>query len=76
MTVPTKAASAPFAMVVRYKVQCPGVIGEENRSPRDTQSDTPPERRIGTFLCYTQTKAEATASALRRLGYLPKLVRL
>lgn len=59
--------------MIRYKVQCPGVVGHECRTGRKTAE---PVRVIGTFLFRTATKAEACASGLRRLGYAPKLIKL
>jgi hypothetical protein len=59
--------------MIRYKVQCPGIVGHECRTASERQA---PANLIGTFLWRTQTAAEACAAGLRRLGFEPKLVRL
>ena len=57
--------------MIRYKVQCPNVPGEENR--RNTNPHT---RVVGTWLCRTSVRAERIAASLRRLGHTPRVVRL
>jgi hypothetical protein len=62
--------------MIRYKIQCPGVVGNECRAPRAGQFVPAPDNLIGTFLWRTQASAEACAAGLRQLGFEPKLVRL
>ena len=63
--------------MIRYKVQCPGVVGHECRRAIAGGKEHPrPAGIVGTFLFRTPTAAEACAAGLRRLGHSPKLVRL
>lgn len=65
--------------MIRFKVQCAGVIGHENRKERAEARPTSTaveHETIGTFLFRTRTQADTCAAALRKLGHEPKLVRL
>ena len=66
--------------MIRFKVQCAGIVGHENRADRDPppQENHPEWKKetIGTFLFHTRTQADVCTSSLRRLGLDPKLVRL
>jgi hypothetical protein len=63
--------------VIKYKVQCQGVIGEECRRPRPRGQERPlPSLLIGTWLCKTYRQAQTRAAMLIRDGYEPKVVAL
>jgi hypothetical protein len=61
--------------VIKYKVQCQGVIGEECRRPRASGHKVP-SLLIGTWLCRTYRQAQTRAAMLIRDGYEPKVVAL
>ena len=63
--------------MIKYKVQCQGVIGEECRRPRKRGSERAlPSLLIGTWLCRNYRQAQTRAALLLRAGYIPKVVQL
>jgi len=59
--------------MIKYKVQCQGVIGEECRRPRAGCRKVP-SLLIGTWLCRTYRQAQTRYAILLRDGYAPKVV--
>jgi hypothetical protein len=62
--------------MIKYKVQCQGVIGEECRKTRPGGSPIAADRLIGTFLFESLKSASKKFTELFAAGLDPKLVTL
>jgi hypothetical protein len=62
--------------MIRFKVACPDLVGQENRRPRTGGRNELPTNMVGTWLFHGATAAEACCASLRRLGYSPRMIAL